>query len=77
MKKTIALLLAVLMLISMAACGADDGKYVIGWDYAHYGDYLPDASGAYGAHKKWNTTEIVNEVTEVCKQLRELNDKEG
>ena len=30
MKKTIALLLAVLMLISMTACGADDGKFVIG-----------------------------------------------
>ena len=55
----------------------EDGEYVIGWDYAHYGDYTPDASGVYGAHKKWNTTEIVNEVTEVCKQLRELNDKEG
>jgi hypothetical protein len=55
----------------------EDGEYVIGWDYAHYGDYMPDASGGYGAHKKWTTTEIVNEVTEVCKQLRELNDKEG
>lgn len=55
----------------------EDGEYVIGWDYARYGDYMPDASGGYGAHKKWNTTEIVNEVTEVCKQLRELNDKAG
>ena len=55
----------------------EDGEYVIGWDYAHYGDYMPDASGLQDKFKKWNTTEIVNEVIEVCKQLRELNDKEG
>ena len=55
----------------------EDGEYVVGWDYGHYGDYMPDASGGYSAHKKWNTTEIVNEVIDVCKQLRELDNKKG
>lgn len=54
----------------------EDGEYVIGWDYAHFGDYQacmfePDNE------KKWTTSEIVDEVVDVCRQLRELNDKEG
>lgn len=52
-----------------------DGEYVIGWDYAHWGDYIP-AYGASTDHKKWTTDEIVNEVVNVCKQLFELNIKE-
>lgn len=54
----------------------NDGEYVIGWDYAHWGDYI-SAYGTPTDQKKWTTSEIVNEVTEVCRQLRELNDKEG
>ena len=52
----------------------EDDEFVIGWDYAHYGDYIGGSSNEF---KKWTTDEIVNEVIEVCKQLRELNDKEG
>ena len=58
----------------------EDGEYVIGWDYAHWGDFVSgmDIGGSGGFNpKKWTTEEVVNEVTEVCKQLRELNDKEG
>ena len=54
----------------------EDGEYVIGWDYGHCGDYI-SAYGAPADHKMWTTAEILNEVTEVCRQLRELNDKEG
>lgn len=58
----------------------EDGEYVIGWDYAHWGDYISgmDIGGSGGfTPKKWTTDEIVNEVMDVCRQLRELNDKEG
>lgn len=40
-------------------------KWIIGWDYAHYGDYSPfDRSG-----KKWTTLEIKKHCYEVIKQL--------
>ena len=54
----------------------EDGEYVIGWDFAHWGDYI-SAYGAPTDHKMWTTDEVVNEVIEVCRQLRELNDAEG
>lgn len=43
--------------------------YWIGWDYAHFDDhtgYRPDDGG-----KKWTTAEILDEVKEVIKQLKE------
>lgn len=43
------------------------GKWVIGWDYAHYGDYssyMPEMGG-----KKWTTEEIVSEAKEVIDSL--------
>lgn len=56
----------------------EDGEHVIGWDYAHFGDFIAgmDIRGSDGSIK-WTTSEIVDEVIAVCKQLRELNDKEG
>lgn len=44
--------------------------WFIGWDYAHYGDYV----GALGDlikdnGKKWTTKEIIADVFSVCKQL--------
>jgi len=54
----------------------EHGEYVIGWHYGHWGDYIA-AYGASADRKMWTTAEILNEVTEVCRQLRELNDKEG
>ena len=58
----------------------EDGDYVIGWDYAHWGDFISctELGGSGGfTPKKWTTSEIVDEVIAVCEQLRELNDKEG
>lgn len=54
----------------------EDGEYVIGWDYAHWGDYIP-THGTPSYDKQWTTTEIVNEAVNVCRQLRELNDEEA
>ena len=40
-------------------------KWIIGWDYAHYGDYsVFDGNG-----KKWSTLEIKKHCYEVIKQL--------
>lgn len=55
----------------------DDGKFYLGWDYAHCGDYsgirikwegteLQD----YGRH--WTTVEILEEVEDVIEQLKEI-----
>lgn len=47
--------------------------WFIGWDYAHYGDYigyeeiLPKEIRTGG--KKWTTEEIFNEIKEVCYQI--------
>lgn len=46
--------------------------WVIGWDYAHYGDYFGgsifDDDG-----KRWTTTEIVSECKEFIDQLNTIN----
>lgn len=58
----------------------EDMDYVVGWDYAHYGDFISGMDiGCIDRFipKKWTTSEIVDDVIAVCKQLRELNDKEG
>lgn len=66
---------------SLEGVKLEDGEYVIGWDYAHWGDFIAgmDAvdSDKQVPPNKWTTEEIVNEVIEVCRQLRDLNDKEG
>lgn len=52
-------------------------SWFIGWDYAHYDDYLgyekmyPIEMQTEG--KKWTTEEIQEEVMDVCKQLERLN----
>lgn len=56
-----------------------NGKWYIGWDYDHYGDYTPnffiDMFGIYGAcEKRWTTEEIVAECKNVINQIV---DKEG
>lgn len=54
--------------------------YFIGWDYAHAGDY----AGYYATSmfrkyfeddKKWTTQEILEDVKDVCKQLKEMEIK--
>lgn len=53
--------------------------WFIGWDYAHYGDYLgyeemfPEHIRVEG--KKWTTKEIREEIYNVCKQLKEQEEK--
>lgn len=56
-----------------------NGKWCIGWDYAHYGDYMPNFHinmfGVYGEwEKQWTTEEIVAECKNVINQIV---DKEG
>jgi len=52
-------------------------SWFIGWDYAHFGDYLgyeemyPVEIQTNG--KKWTTEEILEEIVGVCKQLERLN----
>ena len=52
-------------------CGIHN-KWVIGWDYAHYGDYVGyDLFSDDG--KKWSTAEIVDECKDVIEQLVKIN----
>ena len=51
--------------------------WFIGWDYAHYNDYL-GFEEFYSKEfkknsKKWTTEEIQKEVYSVCKQLRRID----
>lgn len=47
-----------------------NGKWWIGWDYAHLYDYMPDND--YGQYrKKWTTEEILEEVKSVVDQIIE------
>lgn len=53
--------------------------WFIGWDYAHYGDYvgyeerLPKWLRTGG--KKWSTEEILEEIKETCKKLYTRSNK--
>lgn len=56
-----------------------NGKWYIGWDYDHYGDYTPNpfinTFGVYReCEKRWTTEEIVAECKNVINQIV---DKEG
>lgn len=52
--------------------------WFIGWDYAHYGDYLgydmlpflQQFSEHHNKDKKWTTKEIFKDVKEVCYQIQ-------
>ena len=49
---------------------AKNGTYWIGWDYAHYGDYVGYYLMRYGYDaKKWTTEEIYEDVKYVIDQL--------
>lgn len=48
-------------------------KWVVGWDYGHYGDYYGGALYDDGDGKKWTTAEIVDECKEVIDQIIEIN----
>lgn len=52
-------------------------QFVIGWDYAHYGDFSP-ALVMCSEGKMWTTEEIFAEVKDVIEQLKnfEINTKE-
>ena len=51
-----------------------DGKF-IGWDYAHFGDYIDCGDAAlnnmFPNNKKWTTEEIVEECKNVIDQIVE------
>ena len=56
-----------------------NGKWFIGWDYAHAGDYegYNEMFGFDLQDKKWTTEEIFEEVKNVIDQLVALDFKEG
>jgi hypothetical protein len=55
--------------------------WFIGWDYAHYGDYIgfelivPERYRT--GEKKWTTKEIYEEVRQACYQLNELKGEQS
>lgn len=53
------------------------GRWFLGWDYAHLGDYSGSSAkiGMPDDGKRWTTGEILNEVLQVCEQLRQMQEK--
>lgn len=53
----------------------DKKGWFIGWDYAHYGDYMDyghaDVNNMFPNNKKWTTEEIVEECKNVIDQIIE------
>lgn len=49
-----------------------DRTVYLGWDYAHWGDYMSFYGHAEHAKKRWTTEEIFEEVKSVIEQLRRL-----
>ena len=49
----------------------DEDKWVIGWDYAHYGDYLPYVNDG----KKWTTEEIYESIKDAIDDIIKESDK--
>lgn len=47
-------------------------KYVIGWDYAKFGDYYPTFIAPMIRGKMWSSEEIYNEVINVIHQLEAI-----
>lgn len=47
-------------------------SWFIGWDYAHYGDYVGLHIFSDEHQKKWTTKEIQKDVFSVCEQLKEM-----
>lgn len=56
-------------------------KYYIGWDYAHFNDYigyyeldcLRDSPFNHDDDKRWTTEELLEDVKKVIEQLKEIN----
>lgn len=57
----------------------DNKAWYIGWDYAHYGDYMGYEEKVpkdfRNGGKKWTTEEIKREVRKVCYKIRRLGDE--
>ena len=52
-------------------------KWYIGWDYAHYGDYIPDEEMLFDSntyYHKWTPEEIELECYDVIDQLINVDD---
>lgn len=51
-----------------------DNTWIIGWDYAHFGDYYC-SSYRVGSDKdhRWTTDEMIKECMKVIKQLEKIN----
>lgn len=49
--------------------------WIVGWDYAHSGDYYASFLGSIGG-RKYKTEEIFDEVKQVINQLKELETDE-
>ena len=52
----------------LGSVGLMDDKWVIGWDYGHYGDYM-ELGGDKLPGKKWTTEEILSEVQKVIDEI--------
>ncbi len=48
-------------------------RWVLGWDYAHHGDYCGWDKDDIMGGKKWTTSEIVDECKDVINQLNQIN----
>lgn len=52
---------------------AEENKWVIGWDYAHIGDWfgvLDEKTNTRAGNKKWTTQEIKEELEETINDLK-------
>ena len=49
----------------------EDTEWVIGWDYAHYGDYTPYS---VEKNKKWTTIEICYDIIRAIDTIADSND---
>jgi hypothetical protein len=53
--------------------GIKSENWFIGWDYAHYSDYMPFYDEFSISLKKWTTEEIIEECKNVIEQIIEIN----
>ena len=50
-----------------------DNTWILGWDYAHYGDYYCGYGVGYEKNHRWTTDEMIQECINVIKQLEKIN----
>ena len=51
-----------------------DNTWILGWDYAHLGDYYcANYSSDISKSHRWTTVEMIKECIEVIKQLEKIN----